>query len=200
MWHQLSARVSEDAVFCNWRRIMSNRNRWFLSLLSGAVAATIFATSAGAESQVSAEDIEAVTDGAANRYSLVAVDDDILRVDRQNGTVSVCKEQNASWRCNPVPLAEDAYLAEINDLAEEVDRLTARLQELEDGASGGATVPPAKSPEKADPETGSENETSRLNEKDEEELERMMTFTESAMRRFFGMVRELQRDLEGEGN
>ncbi|WP_298959254.1 hypothetical protein [uncultured Roseibium sp.] len=179
---------------------MSNRNTWFLSLLSAIVAAMIFATSVGAESRVSPEDIEAVTGGAADRYSLVAVDDDILRVDRQNGTVSVCKEQSASWRCNPVPLAEDAYLAEINDLAEEVDRLTARLQELEDGAGDGAIVPPGKAPEKADPETGSENETSRLNEKDEKELEQMMTFTESAMRRFFGMVRELQRDFEGEGN
>jgi hypothetical protein len=84
-----------------------------------------------AEEAVSEETVTAVTDGTPERYSLVSVDGDVLRVDRQNGTVSVCKQKNEAWRCNPVPLAEEAYLAEINTLAGEVERLTARVEELE---------------------------------------------------------------------
>jgi SPX domain protein involved in polyphosphate accumulation len=34
----------------------------------------------------------------------------------------------------------------------------------------------------------------------DEELEKVLTFTESAMRRFFGMVRDLQKDFEKEAN
>lgn len=84
-----------------------------------------------------------MTKGQADRFSLVRVDEDILRVDRQNGTVSICKEQSDAWRCNPVPLAEDAYLAEINELAGEVDRLTARVEELEgNGVKSDKQLPP----------------------------------------------------------
>ncbi|WP_306140725.1 hypothetical protein [Roseibium sp. MMSF_3412] len=147
-----------------------------------------------AQSVLSADTKEAVTEGDPNRFSLVEADDEILRVDRQNGTISICQEQNGSWRCNPVPLAEEAYLAEINELAAEVDRLTARLEEL--SPDGGASTTPELSqrPRKPDSSDGSGWT------EDDEELERMLTFTESAMRRFFGMVRDLQKDFEGEGN
>ena len=144
---------------------------------------------------VSPEQIEAVTDGKPDRFSLVATDGDILRVDRQNGTVSICREKNQAWRCSPVPLAEDAYLAEINELAEEVERLTARLEELESGPEG-RKLPPGSA---LDRPGSKSNGTSELTEEDEE-LEKVLTFTESAMRRFFGMVRDLQRDFEGEPN
>ncbi|MDN3718511.1 hypothetical protein QW131_02930 [Roseibium salinum] len=123
-----------------------------------------------------------MTDGRADRFSLVAIDGDILRVDRQNGTVSICEEQNDAWRCNPVPLAEEAYIAEINELADEVDRLTARLEELEDDGAG-KPLPPATVPGR--PQTGEGDKPSRLDKEDEEELEKVLTFTESAMRRFF---------------
>ena len=176
------------------------------SLLVGTAAALMMTAAAIAEDKVSPEQAEAATDGQPERYSLVAVDGDILRVDRQNGTVSICREQNSAWRCNPVPLAEDAYLAEINDLASEVDRLSARLEQL-DGNQGGEErqLPPGAALDRTAPETdkgfenGSDNQTTGLEEADEE-LEKVLTFTESAMRRLFGMVRELQKDFEGEGN
>lgn len=166
-----------------------------LKLLSlSAVMAVLLMQAAPvrAQSELTGAAREAVTDGAPDRFSLVETDGDILRVDRQNGTISICQEQNGSWRCNPVPLAEEAYLAEINELAAEVDRLTARLEKLD--ADGGSSKSPAPSPKRTQPDSGSDWTD------DDEELERVLTFTESAMRRFFGMVRELQKDFEGEGN
>ena len=169
-----------------------------LTLIGTGLGTAMFAAAVTAQDKISPEQAEAASEGEPARFSLVAVDGDILRVDRQNGTVSICSEQSNAWRCNPVPLAEDAYLAEISELAEEVDRLTARLEQLESGREGGERVLPPGSaldrPEK-DPDGG----TSPLSEEDEE-LEKVLTFTESAMRRFFGMVRDLQKDFEEDGN
>ncbi|MCX2723623.1 hypothetical protein [Roseibium salinum] len=175
---------------------MTFRNTMSASLLGGVAAVFIFSAAAIAQDKVDPADAQDVTDGRADRFSLVAIDGDILRVDRQNGTVSICEEQNDAWRCNPVPLAEEAYIAEINELADEVDRLTARLEELEDDGAG-KPLPPATVPGR--PQTGEGDKPSRLDKEDEEELEKVLTFTESAMRRFFGMVRELQKEFEEEG-
>ncbi|MEM9630296.1 MAG: hypothetical protein AAGA50_03150 [Pseudomonadota bacterium] len=169
------------------------------TLLGGAAAVLLLAGAAIAQDNITPEQSEAVTQGQSGRYSLVAVDGDILRVDRQNGTVSVCREQNTSWRCNPVPLAEDAYLAEINELASEIDRLTARVKELEGGENGDRQLPPGSALDRKSPDDGDSDLTTGLEEADEE-LEKVLTFTESAMRRLFGMVRELQKDFEDEGN
>lgn len=165
-------------------------------LSMSAVAAVILmqAVPAEAQSALTADAKAAVTEGAPDRFSLVEADGDILRVDRQNGTISICEEQNGSWRCNPVPLAEEAYLAEINELAAEVDRLTARLEELDE--TGGTSKTPELSQRPTRPDSGDGSGWTE----DDEELERVLTFTESAMRRFFGMVRDLQKDFEGEGN
>ena len=165
-----------------------------LSMSAVAAILLVQIVPAAAQSVLSADTKEAVTDGDPDRFSLVEADGDILRVDRQNGTISICRERNQSWRCNPVPLAEEAYLAEINELAAEVDRLTARLEDLD--SNGGASKKPELSQRPTRPDSG---EGSGWTE-DDEELERVLTFTESAMRRFFGMVRDLQKDFKGEGN
>ena len=96
---------------------MTIRNKYLAPMFRGLAVAVLLAPAAVAQDSVAPETADAVTKGQADRFSLVRVDEDILRVDRQNGTVSICKEQSDAWRCNPVPLAEDAYLAEINELA-----------------------------------------------------------------------------------
>ncbi|WP_299479676.1 hypothetical protein [uncultured Roseibium sp.] len=168
-------------------------------LFVGAATVAMSAAAVQAQSEISSEDADAVTEGQPNRYSLVEADGDILRVDRQNGTIAICLEQNASWRCNPVPLAEEAYLAEINELAAEVDRLTAELEQFESTEGEKRPKSPGSVLKQPGEGSGGGDQTSKWTEEDEE-LERMLTFTESAMRRFFGMVRELQRDFEGDGN
>jgi hypothetical protein len=177
---------------------MTIRNIILAPLFRGVAVAVLLVPAAVAQETVSPETTDAVTKGQADRFSLVRVDDDILRVDRQNGTVSICKEQSDAWRCNPVPLAEEAYLAEINELAGEVDRLTARLEELEGtGAKPDKQLPPGSALDRTPPKSGENGRSPSATEEDEE-LEKVLTFTESAMRRFFGMVRDLQKDFEGD--
>lgn len=171
----------------------------FTAILLGTVTAGLLSAGvAVAEDTVAPATADAVTKGAADRFSLVSVDGEILRVDRQNGTVSVCSEQNGAWRCNPVPLAEEAYLAEINELAGEVDKLTARLEKLEAGSDDEAprALPPGSALDRPGAAERAPGTGSRLDKEDEEELEKVLTFTESAMRRFFGMVRDLKKDFE----
>ncbi len=168
------------------------------SVFGAAGIIALMAHSAVAQQNVDQMTAEAVTEGDLARYSLVAVEGDILRVDRVKGTVSICEEKGQAWRCSPVPLAEEAYQSEINDLVEEVDRLAARVQELEQGASGSPKpLQPDVVPDAPRNELEGSDQTSGLDKKDEEDLEKVMNFTESAMRRFFGMVRELQSDFEG---
>lgn len=174
-----------------------------VSLAALSIACAVAGGAAFAQSDVKRETAEAVKDGDPARYSLVSAGDDILRVDRQNGTVSICKQKNASWRCNPVPLAEDAYQAEINALAGEVERLTARLQELEaDRSDGGPSLPPGAALDRPKGENSPQKDPERKmsGKEEEEELDKVLTFTETAMRRLFGMVRELQRELDHSGN
>lgn len=150
-------------------------------------------------------------DGAVEdrRYGLLNANGDILRIDREAGTVSFCQKENQTWRCVPAPLAEEAYIAEINALYEEVDRLTARLEELQknggrsDSEKGGigkapstqSVAPPedaARAPEtKVKPSPG-------LSEEDEAQLDKMLRFSERAMRRFMGLMRDLRTEFDGE--
>lgn len=176
--------------------------RFLASLTAVSVLWAAASGAALAQPGVEPKTAEAVTNGDLQRYSLAASEGDILRVDRQNGTVSICKQKNDAWRCSPVPLAEDAYQAEINALSEEIERLTVRLEELESSKPqeikplppGAALDRPANG---AKPEKDPEPKTP---DQDEEELEKVLSFTETAMRRFFGMVRELQKDLDDSGN
>lgn len=176
------------------------------SLAAGLIAAgTVYPGGAFAQESVSESDLQEVTGGQPERFSLVVVDGDVLRVDRQTGTVSVCGQKNDAWRCNPVPQAEEAYQLEINELSAEVDRLTARLEELGDDGSQGLQIPPGAAIDPKGQNSGqdapdAEAPSSGLTKKDEEELDKVLTFTESAMRRFFGMVRDLQKDLDGSEN
>jgi hypothetical protein len=166
-----------------------------------AVAGVFGADLALAQTTVTPEVAENVTEGDQDRYSLVSADGDILRIDRQTGTVSVCEPKNGNWRCNPVPLAEEAYLAEINTLAAEVERLTARLETLETkGDDKGVAVPPGSAADRPEDRKPPEDVPSELTAEDEEELDKVLNFTETAMRRFFGMVRELQKDLDTDAN
>ena len=180
---------------------MTIRNKYLAPVFSGLAVAILLAPAAVAQDSVAPETADAVTKGQSDRFSLVRVDEDILRVDRQNGTVSICKEQSDAWRCNPVPLAEDAYLAEINELAGEVDRLTARVEELEgNGVKSDKQLPPGSGLDRPKAPGSSQGGRSPSTTEEDEELEKVLTFTESAMRRFFGMVRDLQKDFEGEAN
>lgn len=137
-----------------------------------------------------------------DRYLLSETGDGFLRLDRESGRVSLCKKVNDAWRCVPLPDAEQALEEEIAALTIENERLTARNRELEakilaigrsaeeamgglDGKDGAPGVQP--------PSVGLTNE-------DEKKLDEALDFTERAMRRFFGLMKELRKELEEQPN
>ena len=146
------------------------------------------------------------------RYSLAESDGDILRVDRKTGTVSFCRKSGDAWRCMPAPVAEDAYQADIAQLDDEVDRLKAHVLELEariaalqpetDEGEGAVPSPETerakpvpRMSEPAEPGESTQKPAPNLSEEDEHQLKRMMDFSEKAMRRFFGLMRDLQTEF-----
>lgn len=160
----------------------------------------------------------ALPDNPGGQYFLMQVGDEVLRVDREAGTVSFCNKPNGSWRCLPAPMAEEAYLAEIESLNSEIERLEERIDDLESAAveppvvsaptasdepSGEVEQAPvepddqmvAADDKEAEEKAKSSDQSSRFAE-EEEELEEILDFTESAMRRFFGLMQDLRSEFE----
>lgn len=125
------------------------------------------------------------------RYALVKVEGSYLRLDRVAGTIAFCKPVNGLWRCLPAPDAEAAYLDEIDQLRQENAALKNEIAAMkgEAGGNGGGTGSLS-----AEPPRGGIRPSPELSPKDEEQLDEMLTFTEQAMRRFFGLMRDLQAE------
>lgn len=119
-----------------------------------------------------------------DRYVLSPVGEDgFLRLDRQSGRVAECRKANAHWRCLAVP---DAQLA----MELEIERLTLQVAELrKENAALRARL-------KDGPEKDREG-SGGLSPEDEEELNKALDFTETAMRRFFGLMKTLREEYEG---
>jgi len=185
------------------------RNTVACLLVSGALAVL----PAGGQAQVGLPDGTPAESGPAaedqspanQRYGLVEANGDILRIDREAGSVSFCRKINGSWRCRPAPLAEQAYQEEIADLSREVDRLKTRIRELEAEARPDSAAPqpeadksePPQLSEDGTPPVDKEKASPSLSDEDEQQLERMMQFSEKAMRRFFGLMKDLQTEFGG---
>lgn len=133
-----------------------------------------------------------------DRYSLEETDGGFLRVDRESGLVSLCQNVNNAWRCAPVPDAQLALEDEIDELRSEIGKLSARNDELEakilaiSRAADEALSGIAEDDVKPKTETPSDS----LTQSDEEQIDRALDFTEKAMRRFFGLMKDLRDEFE----
>lgn len=179
-----------------------------LGLRTGAalLGAMICLSSAAAEGQALKKP-SLVTGDDPQRFMLIEVEGEYLRLDRRLGDISTCTKLNDVWRCTPAPDAELAYLSEIERLSAEVTELKARLAAIDssglgkDKQNGGSASPLLSQPEGGSPRVeaprSETQQAPRLSEKDEKELEEVLGITEMAMRRFFGLMRDLQKDFEG---
>jgi hypothetical protein len=113
----------------------------------------------------------------AVRYTVRPSGDGFVRLDTQTGAVSHCARREDTWFCEPV-IDSAAMEARLDSLAVQIERLSARIAALE--ARPAADPPTATS---ATPE--------------EREFEQALGFSETLMRRFFQMVREIKRDHAG---
>ena len=114
------------------------------------------------------------------RYAMVPVEDGFLRLDTGTGAVSRCTGKVGRLACRVLPEEREAYEAEIDRLADSIDELEGRVTVLEENrVPGGLNAP-----------DGNGESLS------EDEIDKVLTLAEKVMRRFFGFVKELKRDLE----
>jgi hypothetical protein len=110
---------------------------------------------------------------AGGRYALQSAPDGVLRVDRQTGATSICRQRGGQWACEAVPDEREALEAEIGRLSDENADLRRRLAQAE-GAKGS----------RRDPELPSR-----------EELDRVGAFLQDMMRRAQELGQWLRREL-----
>jgi hypothetical protein len=115
----------------------------------------------------------AAQEGAPGRYTLVPVEGGALRLDTQTGAVSLCTADGEASACRPLPAGADAPVAgQAADLEDRLARIETRLSALE--TRGGDLL------------------------SDEKSIDRVMVLADRVMRSFFGLVREMKREMESE--
>ena len=111
---------------------------------------------------------------SAPRYVFTPVEEGAFRLNTETGEVSLCAGMPGSRSCTIVP--DEAREAAASAPPEErIAALEARIASLE-----------ARIAEQGDVTD------------DEESMERVLTLTDRMLRQFFGLVREMKRDLQGE--
>ena len=109
----------------------------------------------------------------AGRYVFVPAEAGTLRLDTATGEVSLCAGKADDLGCRLLPDEARANAAEAAALEERIAALEARIAALEaENRAAADTLP------------------------DEETMDRVMVLTDRMMRQFFGMVREMKRDME----
>lgn len=111
-------------------------------------------------------------DASADRYSLEKSETGFVRLDRQTGTVTLCKEVDGSLTCR---MAADERAAYDEDLA----RLEKRVDLLEKQLASGMPAAAAKGELPSDTE-----------------IDRSIGIMERFMRAFFGLVQEFRQEEE----
>lgn len=129
-------------------------------------AASLFAAAALLPSEVFAQ-------GDA-RYQLEKTADGYVRLDKQTGDMSICKEQSGQLICRAA--ADDR-----NSLADEIGRIDSRLAAIEKKLESG----------------GTSGFSSNNDLPTEEEFEKTMGYMERFFRRFMGIVRDLNESENG---
>jgi hypothetical protein len=108
------------------------------------------------------------------RYQLEKTADGYVRLDKQTGDVSICKEQSGQLVCRAA--ADDR-----NSLADEIGRIDSRLASVEKKLESGDTS----------------GFSSNNDLPTEEEFEKTMGYMEKFFRRFMGIVRDLNESENG---
>jgi len=112
---------------------------------------------------------------AADRYAVIERGDTIIRVDTRTGSVSFCGNENGKPVCKLAADERKAWMREVQSLEEQVEVLR-----------GQAQSPDGKAPQSS----------GELSKKEEKEIDKAMRVAETMMRRLFGIMRTLKRDME----
>jgi hypothetical protein len=112
----------------------------------------------------------------SERYRLERTEDGFVRMDMETGKMSLCNERNGELVCRNSTDNGSADSGAVNALIERIDALERRIAALEGQLPGeGANALPS-----------------------EEEFEQTMSFMERFLRRFMGIVKDLDSDMKQE--
>lgn len=111
--------------------------------------------------------------GSAGRYAFVPVEEGTLRLDTATGEVSLCTGEAGARACKLLPDEASADL-QAAGLADRIAALESRIAALEAQRQSGELLT------------------------DEEAMDKVMVLADRMMRRFFGIVQDMKRDMEEE--
>ncbi len=140
------------------------------------------------------------------RYALSPAGDGVLRLDTRTGAVSTCNNSGVGWACYTVPDERAAMDTEIGRLQADTVRLQAENERLKSQlASREPTVPgkieeplpKSDSLKPAEPKAAEGGRKLEIPLPSDRDMDRMMSFLESAWRRLIDMANRMQRDVNG---
>ena len=111
----------------------------------------------------------------APRYVFTPVDEGAFRLNTETGEVSLCAGLPGSRACTLVPDEARDTTAGVAPSEDRIAALEARIAALEAQIQQSGTI-----------------------QSDEETMDRVMALTDRMMRQFFGLVRDMKREFEGE--
>lgn len=118
------------------------------------------------------------------RFQFVRAGDGVLRLDRENGAVSICSQHSVGWACQAVPDDRTA-------LEQEIARLLRENDALRNEIAIPKPVPPVLSP--AEPSPATQQLPPAL------DVARARGWLTEAWRRLVEAVAQARRDLVGKG-
>lgn len=122
--------------------------------------------------------VPALSQAAAAKYELKAVEGGFLRLDRDSGLTAFCRPAGEGYACRPTAEDGEAGTALIADLEKRVAALEKQVKELGgDPASARAA--------KRDP---------TLDLPSDEQVDRVATFLERALKRFKQLATDMQKE------
>ena len=138
-------------------------------------------------------------DSENGRYSLAPVADGVLRLDSRTGAVSTCTNNGTGWACYAVPDERAALDAEIGRLQADNEKLKTELAAREPPVPGKIEEPLPKpdSLKKPEPKVAEGERKIEIPLPSDRDMDRMMSFLESAWRRLIEMANRVQRDVNG---
>lgn len=141
---------------------------------------------------VSAQTLPDIENG---RYALSPVADGVIRLDTRTGAVTTCSDKGSGWACTIIPDERAAYDAEIGRLLTDNAALKAELAQRDPSVTG-KTDEALPKQDSLKPKADGERKL-EIPLPSDKDIDKVMSFVESAWRKLIDIATRLQRDAGG---
>ena len=147
---------------------------------------------------------------ASDRFQIEKTKYGFVRLDRQTGAMTFCREDSDALVCDPVATAKTAVEDQVQAMKGSVDAMAARLNTMESSSRSTADLVKSQGERLAATEAALKDAIARLDEAanapvtrsmpSDEELDSTFNHMQKIMRRFLDMARELDQEQGLPGN